>query len=1016
LSNHFLVRRSMKRPEDFPIAPRRVNLSSLPTFALSFAFQALIIVFFSYLHFQDSVAQAVSSITHTTGAGDLGTTVTQNGNVYGITGGQTVGTNLFHSFGDFNVGTGDGAQFQTSTLIPNATMSNILGRVTGGDPSAIFGTIDSATYYPSANLFLMNPAGVLFGPNASVNVGGMVHLTTADYFKLADGSLFKAMPDGATDASLSTSPIATFGFLGSNPAAITVLGSQLIVTGLSLVGGNQGFTYTDPDTDTPASVPDGVTMIGGKLSAPGGQINIASVASPGEVLASNVQPDSTMVLGNINLSEGSTLDASADAAGTVRIRGGRLEITDSTLSANTGNLNGVSTAIDLNIKGDISITDTRGLPVITARTSGDGNSGGIGITSSNLQATSTSFDFFALIDSRTFGLGKGGDAVLTATDTINANGGLFLIDTGTAGPGNGGSISINSLSVQFENAGLSTGDAIASSNFQEVSGAGGNLMITADHLETNNSIFDSSSIFGQTAGNLILKVHEITASGLKIAALGFSGGGAITVNSDSVLLSNGTTIENDIVFGQGGGVTINARVLEFRNGTGIVSTTFGDGQAGNININATDHFTMAGSEADSNPTGLFSNSVGIFGSGNAGSVLVTTPKIEMSGGARINTITEGSGRGGDVIINTGDFSISGEYPFNLPEPIFGIGTIGPSGIFTATRGIDLCLGTCGDAGHISVTAGSLNLGTGAQIDSGTASTGDGGDIIIHATDQISMSGTLSDGSSVGIFSRTIGTDPESGNGGNIELDAGQSITISNGAAISADSTGPGNTGNIQIEAGNQFAMTNSSVTTEANQAGGGAIKITTNPNGTVQLTDSTISASVLDGAGGGGSVDIDPLFVILQNSQILAQAVQGPGGNILITTNLLLSDANSVISASSQFGVNGTVTIQSPSDPAGGRIQPLGKSPLLATSLLNQHCAALAGGEFSSFTVAGRDSLPVEPSSWLASPLYAAGVGEGQGVKGEGREGDTQILSLRQIAPAGFLSQTFAVDSSGCQS
>ena len=165
--------------------------------------------------------------------------------------------------------------------------------------------------------------------------------------------------------------------------------------------------------------------------------------------------------------------------------------------------------------------------------------------------------------------------------------------------------------------------------------------------------------------------------------------------------------------------------------------------------------------------------------------------------------------------------------------------------------------------------------------------------------------------------------------------------------------------------------------------------------------------------------------MVLQNSQILAQAVQGPGGNIAITTNLLLPDANSVISASSQFGVNGTVTIQSPNAPASGKIQPLGKSPLLATTLLNQRCAALAGGEFSSFTVAGRDSLPAEPGSWLASPLPALSVDARPAVRGEGLVGmtpgeslgETALLSLRQIAPAGFLTQAFAVDwSAGCQS
>ena len=77
--------------------------------------------------------------------------------------------------------------------------------------------------------------------------------------------------------------------------------------------------------------------------------------------------------------------------------------------------------------------------------------------------------------------------------------------------------------------------------------------------------------------------------------------------------------------------------------------------------------------------------------------------------------------------------------------------------------------------------------------------------------------------------------------------------------------------------------------------------------------------------------------------------------------------------------MNGTVTIQSPNAPASGQIQPLGKSPLQATSLLNQRCAALAGGEFSSFTVAGRDSLPTEPGSWLASPLATLSAGAGLG-------------------------------------
>jgi large exoprotein involved in heme utilization and adhesion len=262
-------------------------------------------------------------------------------------------------------------------------------------------------------------------------------------------------------------------------------------------------------------------------------------------------------------------------------------------------------------------------------------------------------------------------------------------------------------------------------------------------------------------------------------------------------------------------------------------------------------------------------------------------------------------------------------------------------------------------------------------------------------------------------------------GGDVNVAAGQSVTLTNGASISASSTGVGNAGQIQINAGNKLAMANSTVTTEANQSGGGTIKITTSPSGTVELTNSKISASVLDGNGGGGSVNIDPQFVLLQNSQILANAVRGPGGNIFITTNLLMPDANSVISASSQFGENGTVTVQSPNAPATGKIIPLSQKPLTATALLSQRCAALASGELSSFTVAGRDSLPAEPGGWLASPLALA-ISESSGgtlieagMQASPSEpvGETPLLSLRQIAPPGFLTQAFAVDwSAGCTS
>ena len=392
-------------------------------------------------------ARAATVITPTTGSGNLGTTVTQNTDlhVYGIREGTQVGNNLFHSFNQFSVATGDIAQFQTTTLTPNTAVGNILGRVTGGNPSSIFGTIDSATYYPSANLFLMNPNGIIFGPNASVNVGGLVTFTTANYLQQSDTGIFHADPLLTT--VLTSAPIASFGFLGSNPAAIAVQGSTLTVASgrsISLIGGNVGFEYTNPDTGNNASVPGGVTVSSGTLSARGGQINLASVASAGEVSAVDFKPSAGMMMGAIGLSEGALLSVSADAAGTaagtVRIRGGQLVVDHATLSANTIDSDGASVAIDINVTGAVSLSH-EDLPALTAGTSGAGNAGDTLIQSGSLTATfSSSEGIQSLIDTHTMGSGHGGNITIK-TGPLVVNGDPFapgyFIDSGTGGEGQG---------------------------------------------------------------------------------------------------------------------------------------------------------------------------------------------------------------------------------------------------------------------------------------------------------------------------------------------------------------------------------------------------------------------------------------------------------------------------------------------------------------------------------------------------------------------------------------------------
>ena len=119
----------------------------------------------------------------------------------------------------------------------------------------------------------------------------------------------------------------------------------------------------------------------------------------------------------------------------------------------------------------------------------------------------------------------------------------------------------------------------------------------------------------------------------------------------------------------------------------------------------------------------------------------------------------------------------------------------------------------------------------------------------------------------------------------------------------------------------------------------------------------------------GGNITIDPAVMTLQNSQILAQAVQGQGGNINIVAGTFLADPTSLVSASSQFGLSGAVNIQSPLSMLSGTLATLPKRPLQVQHLLQQRCAAQANGQLSSLVVAGRDTLPSEPGGWLMSSL-----------------------------------------------
>jgi filamentous hemagglutinin family protein len=343
---------------------------------------------------------------------------------YDITGGTRAGTNLFHSFGNFDIPDQTVAYFRNDSMLRT---DNILGRVTGGHISDIFGTINTAEF-ANANLFLINPAGFVFGPNATLNVGGAVTFTSADYLKFEDGRRFSATPSPITDSLLTAEPVAAFGFLGSNPGAITVRGSPLEVKkekGISLVGGN---IIIEPMIDNG-------TVRQAQLSTPNGKIQLASTASPGEFpvmmnaltlapseLQANINGSSFTSFGALILAPNSAVNVSG--IDTISIRGGQfiLSIADSRL--NTANSTETPHSISLN-------TDS----LLTAWNSGPSSGTDILLATAQLQINGAQLKNETSGTENASSTGIHAEDFITITDSLLSSASTSVAaDAGSAGP------------------------------------------------------------------------------------------------------------------------------------------------------------------------------------------------------------------------------------------------------------------------------------------------------------------------------------------------------------------------------------------------------------------------------------------------------------------------------------------------------------------------------------------------------------------------------------------------------
>jgi filamentous hemagglutinin family protein len=460
---------------------------------------------------------------------------------------------------------------------------------------------------------------------------------------------------------------------------------------------------------------------------------------------------------------------------------------------------------------------------------------------------------------------------------------------------------------------------------------------------TNGSLIDTVSLGGDPGGSIIVKASK-----------------SIEVSNESALT---TTSGFDDATGAAGNIALEAQNLKVSNGSTIRATTQGVGRGGNINVNAAESIEIDGQGV------ITALTAETFGGGNAGDINVTTKRLLLRDGGLISasarTPISGvavSGNAGSINVITSDLvEVSGQ-GVSGTQPI-------SSGFFARLRGST----TTGKGGSIQISTGRLSIQNGGTISvsADRGSTGQAGSLDINAA-TVEVSG----------FNSTILADSVSPKpAGDVIINTDQ-LLIENGASISVNSQGVGSAGNLFVSARsvelNDFAR----ITATSNSGNGGNIVFQIG-NILLLRNNSRVSttAGIAQGSGNGGNISIDSLFIIanpFENSDIEANAFSGRGGNVQINTKGIFGikprirlTALSDITASSEFGISGTVTLNTPdADPSRGTTTlPTG---LVDTNALIANSCIARTSRQGRFTITGTGGVAAQPDDLANSsfPTY----------------------------------------------
>jgi filamentous hemagglutinin family protein len=629
---------------------------------------------------------------------------------------------------------------------------------------------------------------------------------------------------------------------------------------------------------------------------------------------------------------------------------------------NGGNITFNTSALNLNNKSSIS-----------SSVLGQGNGGNITINSGQISLDQLSY-IQSPVGSEQINtaVGNAGNIILNGQDLSLSNN--SSISSGSSGQkqGNGGNIIITANnSVLLQQKSYIRASAYSKSANSPLVGNAGDISITTGELkfQSNSSILSTTSAIGNAgninlnANNIILDSSGISSDVSTLIAQGIGNAGNITINSHNIALNNGSYISSGSSGkGNAGNININTDVLSLYQSRGLSTTTNKEGNAGDININANDTVTF-------NQSYVLSE-IGDTAIGNGGNININTPSLFLNNGGWLTVSTFGKGNAGNINIKSDHVNIIGNKTSFLSytrsdHGIAGTITVNSKELVINDKAKLIAdTNSIKDGGNININSENFLLSGGSQLVTKTTGSGSAGNITIKVDKNFTLTGN-----GTGLFANT--EEGSTGNGGNIFIDP--DVVNMNNSAIAVNSQGTGTGGDITLIANKLILSNNSSITAETASNKGGDINLQI-PQYLMFLDSSKITstAGTSQLGGDGGNIKITTPFIFAfptnPNHQIIANAYTGKGGNIDITTNGIFSDQFIDIKASSQFGINGNVNINTPGiDPANGLVT-LPSVPVDPSQLVSRDfCKKIS--QDSSFVVKGKGGLPTSANDLLTADM-----------------------------------------------